>query len=232
MVCHAAQMKSKRTLLSLAAAAVTLPAGAAAVLFAVNSGLAAPAASDALALSLHRQAVAASKAGLADRRSLSAAKTVPARAQLTAENARLDAIARAQHAAHLQRLAHHTAHLMHERVLARRAAAARAAAAAAAATPAPPQQPAAAPAPAQPVSGGSVNWYAIAQCESGGNWAADTGNGFYGGLQFTLSTWDAYGGQQYAAMPNEASASAQIAIAEKVLAGEGIGAWPVCGANG
>ena len=78
----------------------------------------------------------------------------------------------------------------------------------------------------------SVNWDAIAQCESGGNWAINTGNGFYGGLQFTASTWRAYGGGAYAAYANEASRSEQIAIAEKVLAGQGIGAWPVCGKRG
>jgi nucleoid-associated protein YgaU len=80
-------------------------------------------------------------------------------------------------------------------------------------------------------SADSVNWTAIANCESSGNWAADTGNGFYGGLQFTQSTWDAYGGDQYAASANLASESQQIAVAEQVLAGQGIGAWPVCGAN-
>jgi hypothetical protein len=78
-------------------------------------------------------------------------------------------------------------------------------------------------------SAGGVNWQAIAQCESGGNWSANTGNGFYGGLQFTQGTWDAYGGAQYAASANLASESQQIAVAERVLAGQGIGAWPVCG---
>ncbi|HWG25669.1 transglycosylase family protein [Actinospica sp.] len=80
-------------------------------------------------------------------------------------------------------------------------------------------------------SADSVNWTAIANCESSGNWAADTGNGFYGGLQFTQSTWDAYGGDQYAASANLASEADQITVAEAVLAGQGIGAWPVCGAN-
>lgn len=78
-------------------------------------------------------------------------------------------------------------------------------------------------------SADSVNWDAIAQCESGGNWSINTGNGFYGGLQFTLSTWRGYGGS---GMPQNASRSEQIRIAEKVLAGQGIGAWPVCGARG
>lgn len=78
-------------------------------------------------------------------------------------------------------------------------------------------------------SASSVNWDAIAQCESGGNWHINTGNGFYGGLQFTLSTWRAYGGS---GMPQNASREEQIRVAENVLAGQGIGAWPVCGARG
>ncbi len=69
-------------------------------------------------------------------------------------------------------------------------------------------------------------WDAVAQCESGGNYAINTGNGFYGGLQFTLSTWGAYGGR---GAPQNASKSEQIAVAERVLAGQGKGAWPVCG---
>jgi LysM repeat protein len=77
----------------------------------------------------------------------------------------------------------------------------------------------------------SVNWDAIANCESSGNWAINTGNGFYGGLQFTQSTWDAYGGGSYASRADLASRDQQIAVAEKVLAGQGIGAWPVCGAQ-
>ncbi|MCD9875528.1 LysM peptidoglycan-binding domain-containing protein [Streptomyces guryensis] len=72
-------------------------------------------------------------------------------------------------------------------------------------------------------------WDTVAQCESGGNWAINTGNGYYGGLQFSASTWAAYGGTQYAAQANQASKSAQIAVAEKVLAAQGKGAWPVCG---
>jgi nucleoid-associated protein YgaU len=80
-----------------------------------------------------------------------------------------------------------------------------------------------------PAHADSVNWDAIAQCESGNNWSINTGNGFYGGLQFTQGTWNAYGGGKYAATANNASRSQQIAVAEKVLAGQGIGAWPVCG---
>jgi hypothetical protein len=75
----------------------------------------------------------------------------------------------------------------------------------------------------------AADWSGVAQCESGGNWSINTGNGFYGGLQFTQSTWNAYGGQAYASRADLAPAGAQIAIAEKVLQGQGIGAWPVCG---
>ena len=94
--------------------------------------------------------------------------------------------------------------------------------------------PAPAPAPAAaPVSSSSgVNWNAIAACESGGNWSISTGNGFYGGLQFTQQTWLGYGGGQYASSANLATPSQQIAVANRVLAGQGIGAWPVCGAGG
>jgi hypothetical protein len=83
-----------------------------------------------------------------------------------------------------------------------------------------------------PASASGVNWSAIAACESGGNWGANTGNGFYGGLQFSQGTWNAYGGGQYASSASQASAAQQIAVANRVLAGQGIGAWPVCGANG
>ena len=71
-----------------------------------------------------------------------------------------------------------------------------------------------------------VNWDAVAQCESGGNWAINTGNGFFGGLQFTLSTWRANGG---VGNPANASRAQQITVAERVLTSQGIGAWPVCG---
>ncbi|PWI06145.1 transglycosylase [Streptomyces sp. NWU339] len=72
-------------------------------------------------------------------------------------------------------------------------------------------------------------WDTVAQCESGGNWSINTGNGYYGGLQFSASTWAGYGGTQYAATADRASKAQQIEIAEKVLAGQGKGAWPVCG---
>jgi LysM repeat protein len=81
-------------------------------------------------------------------------------------------------------------------------------------------------------SAGGVDWNAIAACESGGNWSISTGNGFYGGLQFTQQTWLGYGGGQYASSANLATPSEQIAVAQRVLAGQGIGAWPVCGAGG
>lgn len=75
----------------------------------------------------------------------------------------------------------------------------------------------------------SVNWDAIAKCESGGNWAINTGNGYYGGLQFSQATWKANGGT---GMPHQASREEQIRVAENVLRTQGIGAWPSCGASG
>lgn len=71
-------------------------------------------------------------------------------------------------------------------------------------------------------------WDRVAACESGGNWAISTGNGYYGGLQFSYSTWKAFGGQRYATTANRASKAEQIQIAQKVLASQGPGAWPVC----
>ncbi|MFC4125275.1 transglycosylase family protein [Nocardia rhizosphaerae] len=70
------------------------------------------------------------------------------------------------------------------------------------------------------------NWDGVAQCESGGNWSINTGNGYYGGLQFSQSTWAAHGGQ---GMAHNASKEEQIRVAENVLANQGIGAWPHCG---
>ena len=75
-------------------------------------------------------------------------------------------------------------------------------------------------------------WDAVAQCESSGNWAINTGNGYYGGLQFSQSTWNAYGGQQYASRADLASREEQIAVAEKTLAGQGWGAWSCAYAGG
>ncbi|MFJ6383130.1 transglycosylase family protein [Kitasatospora sp. NPDC092039] len=73
-----------------------------------------------------------------------------------------------------------------------------------------------------------ATWDKVAQCESGGNWSINTGNGFYGGLQFTSSTWSAFGGTAFAARADLATKDQQIAVAEKVLASQGPGAWPVC----
>jgi hypothetical protein len=74
-----------------------------------------------------------------------------------------------------------------------------------------------------------VNWDAVASCESGGNWHTATGNGYYGGLQFTMSTWRANGGS---GSPHQASREEQIRVADNVLKTQGIHAWPVCGRRG
>lgn len=85
--------------------------------------------------------------------------------------------------------------------------------------------------PAAPaVAGGSV-WDTLAQCESGGNWSINTGNGYHGGLQFSASTWAAYGGTQYAPTADQATREQQIAIAQKTQASQGWGAWPACTAR-
>jgi uncharacterized protein YabE (DUF348 family) len=87
------------------------------------------------------------------------------------------------------------------------------------------EKPAPPPAPSAPaVPSGSV-WDRLAQCESGGNWHINTGNGYYGGLQFNLQTWRAYGGSGY---PHQNSREAQIAVAERVQQAQGWGAWPSC----
>ena len=75
----------------------------------------------------------------------------------------------------------------------------------------------------------SVNWDAIAQCESGGNWSTNTGNGHYGGLQFKPATWASNGG---VGNPATAPRGEQIRVAENVLQSQGIGAWPTCGGRG
>ncbi|MEU0371129.1 transglycosylase family protein [Streptomyces sp. NPDC006283] len=72
-------------------------------------------------------------------------------------------------------------------------------------------------------------WDRVAECESGGAWSADFGNGFYGGLQFSQETWETYGGTAYAPTADLASRSQQIAVAEKVVADQGPQAWPACG---
>ncbi|MFF9279883.1 transglycosylase family protein [Streptomyces griseosporeus] len=74
-------------------------------------------------------------------------------------------------------------------------------------------------------------WDRIAQCESGGNWHINTGNGYYGGLQFSASTWRAYGGTAYAPTADQASRDQQIAVATQVQRAQGWGAWPVCSAR-
>ncbi len=71
-------------------------------------------------------------------------------------------------------------------------------------------------------------WDRVAACESSGNWSINTGNGFYGGVQFTSQTWAGFGGHRYASQANRASKAQQIAIARKVLKVQGPGAWPVC----
>jgi resuscitation-promoting factor RpfA len=73
------------------------------------------------------------------------------------------------------------------------------------------------------------NWDAVAQCESSGNWAINTGNGYYGGLQFSQSTWAAFGGTEYAPRADLATKAQQIAVAERTLDAQGPGAWPSCG---
>jgi resuscitation-promoting factor RpfA len=73
-----------------------------------------------------------------------------------------------------------------------------------------------------------ATWNRLAQCESSGNWHINTGNGYYGGVQFSDSTWDAYGGERYASTADQASRQQQIVIAEKVLDAQGWGAWPAC----
>ena len=82
---------------------------------------------------------------------------------------------------------------------------------------------------AQAQAATDAEWDTVARCESSGNWAINTGNGYQGGLQFAPSTWLGFGGGQYASAAHLASRDEQIAIAEKVLAGQGKGAWPVCG---
>ncbi|WP_374457665.1 transglycosylase family protein [Nocardioides sp.] len=83
--------------------------------------------------------------------------------------------------------------------------------------------------PTSNFAGGSTVWDSLAQCESGGNWAINTGNGYYGGLQFNLGTWRAYGGTGY---PHQASRETQIAVATRLRdATGGYGSWPGCAAK-
>ncbi len=80
---------------------------------------------------------------------------------------------------------------------------------------------------AAPVTGGGV-WDRLAECESGGNWAISTGNGYYGGTQTAQSTWEGFGGTQYAPRADLATREQQIAVNERIFAGQGWGAWPAC----
>ncbi|MEU6704974.1 transglycosylase family protein [Streptomyces wuyuanensis] len=89
--------------------------------------------------------------------------------------------------------------------------------------------PLAAASPAQALTPGG--WNRVARCESGDRWNADTGNGFQGGLQFTPSTWAEFGGDAYTPHAADATRSQQIAVANRVLAVQGPGAWPVCSAT-
>lgn len=81
-------------------------------------------------------------------------------------------------------------------------------------------------APAQAAS--ESTWNRLAECESSGDWSINTGNGYFGGVQFSQSTWSAYGGSGYASRADLATRQQQIAIAERVLADQGWGAWPTC----
>lgn len=75
------------------------------------------------------------------------------------------------------------------------------------------------------------DWDRLAQCEAGGNWHINTGNGYYGGLQFSAGTWRAHGGGEFAPLPHQATREQQIAVAERTLAAQGWGAWPACSAR-
>ena len=82
---------------------------------------------------------------------------------------------------------------------------------------------------AGPASAATHDWTGVAQCESSGNWSINTGNGYYGGVQFSQSTWAAYGGLAYAPRADLAGMDQQIVVAERTLVGQGVGAWPTCG---
>jgi hypothetical protein len=79
--------------------------------------------------------------------------------------------------------------------------------------------------------GGDSVWDRIAECESGGNWSINTGNGYYGGLQYSASTWRAYGGTDFAPLPHQATREQQIAVGERTYADVGDSAWPHCGSR-
>ena len=99
--------------------------------------------------------------------------------------------------------------------------------------PTPPPTPApvvaAAPAPQRVVTyNGTTVWDDLARCESGGNWAINTGNGYYGGLQFSHPTWHGYGGGEFAEYPHEATREEQIVVAERLRDARGYQPWPAC----
>ncbi|HEX2766504.1 MAG TPA: transglycosylase family protein [Candidatus Limnocylindria bacterium] len=91
--------------------------------------------------------------------------------------------------------------------------------------------PAAAPAPPPSAPSGDGVWDALAQCESGGNWSINTGNGYYGGLQFSYGTWHDYGGGEFAEYPHQATREQQIVVAERLRADRGYAPWPACRAK-
>ena len=92
----------------------------------------------------------------------------------------------------------------------------------------PPPAPAA---PAPVIYNGSSVWDDLAQCESGGNWSINTGNGYYGGLQFSYDTWHGYGGGEFADYPHQATREEQIVVAERLRAARGYAPWPACRAK-
>jgi hypothetical protein len=84
------------------------------------------------------------------------------------------------------------------------------------------------PVVATPTYAGTSVWDDLARCESGGNWAINTGNGYYGGLQFSHATWHGYGGGEFAEFPHEATREEQIVVAERLRAARGYAPWPAC----
>ncbi len=97
--------------------------------------------------------------------------------------------------------------------------------------PAPAAAPASSTGATPPASSSGLDWDALARCEAGGNWRINTGNGYYGGLQYDVRTWNAYGGGAYASRPDLATREQQIAIGEKTYAARGSSPWPACGKN-
>lgn len=87
------------------------------------------------------------------------------------------------------------------------------------------------PAVTTPTYAGTSVWDDLARCESGGNWAVNTGNGYYGGLQFSHATWHGHGGGEFAEFPHEATREQQIVIAERLRAARGYAPWPACRAK-